>query len=353
MARYDVTPELAALIKSTRLAKKVTAKSIVEHIDKSQAYFTKLERGEIKSIDQDELIDIFMFILGSEDAFQEFLNTTLAETLTTISLRYSDDEIKKEIWFRNFDEVQRLIPIPKKLVEELVDDMKNNNISIEYLCERINGNECISSDIKDIDTYSYNFWHSIVENGEFKDTFIKMKLEAEEIGNILSQKNKSSNYVTVLSIAYYIRIIKLNKGPNNITKDEYKILFRETKQYLNEHRFFSLQQKHYLESTAKSDAERESLMSVFDKENAKTINNVIEMFRLFSDFDMLKATEYLNKFEINLKWDCAFIFRLISFEFDKITCDVSEKQKLLNEINDLVHKYINIKPEDNPIQLYD
>ena len=294
-----------------------------------------------------------MFILGSEDAFQEFLNTTLAETLTTISLRYSDDEIEKEIWFRNFDEVQRLIPVPKKLVEELVGDMKSNNISIEYLCNRINGNECISSDIKDIDSYSYNFWHSIVENGEIKDTFIRMKLETDEIEDILTQKIKSSNYVTVLSIAYYIRIIKLNKEPNNIAKDEYILLFRETKQYLNDHRFFSLQQKHYLESTAKSDAERESLMSVFDKENAKTINNVIEMFRLFSDFDMLKATEYLNKFEINLKWDCAFIFRLISFEFDKITCDVSEKQKLLNEINDLVHKYINIKSEDNPIQLYD
>lgn len=353
MARYDVTLELATLIKSTRLTKKVTAKSIVRHINKSQAYFTKLEKGEIKTIDQDELINIFMFILGSEEAFQDFLNTTLAEVLNTLSLRHSTEEINNEIWFRNFDEVQRLIPIPGKLVDELKEDMERNNISIDYLCKRINENECINSNVKDLDAYSHNFWHSIVEKGQIKYTFIKMKIDKSTIENILNQKIKSINYVTILSIALYIRIIKTYVERIDVTQDEYKILFRDTKQYLNEHRFFSLQQKHRLESKAKNDAERESLMSVFDKENAKTINNIIATFRLFSDYDMLKTTEYLSKFETNLKWDCAFIFRLISFEFNKITCDITEKQQLLNEISKLVDDYINKKPEDKPLQLYD
>lgn len=65
MARYDVTPELASIIKSTRIVNNVTAKSVAEHIGKSQSYISKLEKGGIKSIEENELISIFKFILVS------------------------------------------------------------------------------------------------------------------------------------------------------------------------------------------------------------------------------------------------------------------------------------------------
>ena len=208
MAKYDVTSELASVIKSTRIANNVTAKSIAEHVGKSQSYISKLEKGDIKSIEQSELISIFRFILGSEEAFQDFLNKSLSKIISSVALRYNDDEINEQFWYLNFDQVLRLIPIPEKMIDDLSEKIKDNNISIEYLCERINGNESISPEVADLDSYPYNTWFPLVEDGEIKSRSIKMKVSKSEIYDILNKDKLSTNYVTMLSIVYYIIIIR-------------------------------------------------------------------------------------------------------------------------------------------------
>ena len=135
MARYDVTPELASIIKSTRIVNNVTAKSVAEHIGKSQSYISKLEKGGIKSIEENELISIFKFILVSEENFQDFLSNSLSEIISSTTLRYNDDEINNQCWFLNFDQTLRLIPIPPKIIDELNTKIKDNNISIIFVNE--------------------------------------------------------------------------------------------------------------------------------------------------------------------------------------------------------------------------
>ena len=353
MARYDVTPELASIIKSTRIVNNVTAKSVAEHIGKSQSYISKLEKGGIKSIEENELISIFKFILVSEENFQDFLSNSLSEIISSTTLRYNDDEINNQCWFLNFDQTLRLIPIPPKIIDELNTKIKDNNISIDYLCERINGNEALSSEIKNVDSYPYNQWFPIVEKGEIKSTSIKMKVEKSDIFNILAKNTLSANYVTILSIVFYINLItKYNK--TNISEEKYKDTMSYSKKYLSNYHFYTLMEKYLLEATAKNEKEREMLLSEFDKKNSDTINKIINNFQILSDIDMLKTTEYLSLFQKNLDCDSGFILRLISLDFYKILdISVDQKKQLLNEIRELIEKYEHISSVESRINIYD
>ena len=354
MAKYDVTPELASLIKSIRIRENVTAKAVSEHIKKSQSYFSKLEKAEIKTIEQDELIDIFHFILGSEEAFQNFLNSSLFDIIVASDLRFSDEEIANKIWYYNFDQVLRMIPIPESLVDYLANELEQNNISISYLCDRINGNEAIATSVENLDNYSYNTWHMVVEDGKVENIFIKMKVDFSEIEGIMLKKLESTNYITLRSMVFYINVIKKYGDNKNLSRSEYNEITSETINLLNSHKFYSLEEKHYLEQTAKSDAERDSLLSEFDRKNAETINGIINIFKLCSDVDTLKTTKYLNCFKKNLDWDGGFILKLISCDFYDINnVTREEKQQLLNEIYELITKYQNKPTNDKTVEFYE
>lgn len=353
MAKYDVTPELASIIKSTRIVNNVTAKSVAEHIGKSQSYISKLEKGGIKSIEEDELISIFKFILASEEKFQNFLNNSLSEIISSTTLRYNDDEINKQCWLLNFDQTLRLIPLPPKMIDDLNTKIKDNNISIDYLCERINGNEALSTEIKNADSYPYNQWFPIVEKGEIKATSIKMKVKKSDIINILDKNTLSANYVIILSVVFYINLI-ITYNHFDISEDKYREVMRVSKNYLNNYHFYTLEEKHLLEDTVKNEKEREMLLSEFDKKNSYTINKLINNFQMLSAIDMLKTTEYLNLFQKNLDWDSGFILRLISLDFYKISdVFVDQKKQLLNEIRELIEKYEHISNNENKINIYD
>lgn len=354
MARFDVTPELASIIKSTRIAHNITAKSVAEHIGKSQAYISKLEKGELKTINQDQLLDIFIFVLGSEEAFQDFLNNTLVSVFSTLTLRHSQKEIDKQIWYQNFDTVLRQIPIPESLVHNINEIISENNIDIDRLVNKINGNEEIKLIIDNIENYPENTWNYLVEDGETKQIFIRMHIKKNTVSDILSFQYKSTNYVNMLAIVFYSLVIIENSQNANISDETYKALKAKAIDILNRHRFFSLEEKYYLEKQAQNDQEREALISEFDKENSKTINEIIEVFRVFSDVDMLRTTNYLNQFKSNLKWDSGFVFEILNMPFDTLSnTNIEHRKKLLREIYDLIKGYASNPPDSNDAKFYD
>ena len=61
MPRAVVTPELTEILRSIRLQNKIQAKLLAEHIGKSPAYISKLESGNIQTIDTRELYMILQY----------------------------------------------------------------------------------------------------------------------------------------------------------------------------------------------------------------------------------------------------------------------------------------------------
>jgi len=349
MAKYDVTSELAETIRTVRIQNHVTAKSVANHIGKSKSYISKLEKGEIKSIQEEELTTIFRFILGNDEGNQDFMNNKLEKLLDTLDKRYSKDEINEQLWFYNYDTVMRRIPIPETLIDDINSRIQLQQISIQDICDRINANEDIYPDVKNADKYPFNEWLAFVKNHQEKFRFIKMMVSNSEIEKILTKQQTSCNYVTLLSLVYYLLKIERNTG-----EKEDDNLMREACDYLNNYKFFSLTEKYKLKKQAKSKAELDDLMSSFDKENSRLLYEIVTTFKLFSDVDIAKTNKNLKVFVNNLKWDSSFMMALISTSFcDLNSMSFTVKKQMLTEIQAIIQKYKEIPDSQKQLEVYE
>lgn len=354
MAKFDVTPELGEIIKTVRMQNHVSAKSIAEHIGKSQSYMSKLEKGAIKTIQEEELTSIFRFILGSQKNFQGFLDSALGKIFDTLVIRYSDDDIDKQIWFDNYDTVIRQIPLPIDLIKNINDRMRSIGLSIEALCARINANEGIPSEVEQIEKYPFNEWCPYVVDHKFMYSFIKMQVTASEVTSILEGRISTSNYVTLLAIVYYLTKIEKCGERVNISEPEESSIKICTKEYLNQYRFFSIAEKNKLRRQAHSKAEQDALLSSFDQENNSLINGILTAFKLYSEIDITFVNKSLKAFVSNLKWDPGYMMRLLSIPFSELEISsFTVKKQMLSEIETIANRFGNLPSEQKALETYD
>ena len=178
MAKFEVTPELANILKSSRVQNNITSKSIADHIGKSQSYVSRLEKADIKKIEEETLTDILEFIFQKSN---HDLDAILEKIYSTMSLQLTDEEINRQLWWDNYDTVLRRIPIPSDLVDDIVSRMKTINLSVSDLCQRINANDGISPQVTNVDRYPFNKWQAYIKNHTIDFCFIKVKISEEKI----------------------------------------------------------------------------------------------------------------------------------------------------------------------------
>lgn len=353
VAKYDVTPELSETIKTIRIQNHITSKAIAQYIGKSQSYMTKLEKGAIKSIEEKELTKIFRFIFGNDKGFQDFLNSSLGTIFSTLEIRFSDKEIEEQVWFQNYDTVFRMIPIPIKIIEDINNRMRSLKLSINELCVRINANEDISSEISNLEQYPYNEWQAFVLHHKIKFLFIKMKMSEEQINKILNGSIRSTNYVSILAIVYYINKIEKYGSSIEIDDDAHHELMKKTQHYLSKYKFYSIAIKNKLNREARSETEKNELLSSFDKENITAITEILKAFKLFSEIDIINTNKMLDAFIQNLNWDSGFMMNLLSLSFAEIgQISFTAKKQMLLEIKAINEKYKNIPYEKKCIESY-
>ena len=354
MAKYAVTPELGEIIKTVRIQNHVSAKSIAEHIGKSQSYMSKLEKGAIKTIKEEELTSIFRYILGSQKNFQEFLDSALGTIFETLELRYSDEEIDEQIWFDNYDTVLRQIPLPNELINSINDRMRSIGLSVEALCARINANEGIAPEVAQLEKYPFNVWCPYVVDHKFKYSFIKMQVTASEVTSILEGRISTSNYVTLLAIVYYLTKIEKCGERVNISESEESSIKICAKEYLNYYRFFSIAEKNKLRRQAHSKAEQDALLSSFDQENNNLINSVLTAFKLYSEIDITFVNRSLKAFVSNLKWDPGYMMRLLSIPFSELEISsFTVKKQMLLEVEAVANRFGDLPFEQKVLETYD
>ena len=156
------------------------------------------------------------------------------------------------------------------------------------------------------------------------------------------------------AIVFYTFLIEDYRDNRDLSIEIYRSYQDKTTEYLNGFQFYSLDQKRYLESQAQTESEHEALMSEFDKNNQKTINEILQIFKALSDFDLLRTTNCLNQFKDNLNWDGGFILRLISLDFDSlIDTTIDQRKKLISEIIEIFERYKSEPKDDKNIEFYD
>lgn len=348
MAKVEVTPILADSIKTLRTQKGISSRRIASTIGRSPSYFSKIENGNIKSIDKSELDRIFDVITGDDRSLDKQIDSLYA----TLKIKYSAEEIKEDLWFLNYDTVRRYIPIPSELIDDINNRIVQSQISIDYLVERINGNDDIPPKYRTDPEYDFNEWQVYGKDipGE---QYIKMSVSTQQIEKILKKETKASNYVTILGIAYYLTKIEKYKDLQELPYDESKRLMEGTVNYLNSHKFYSIAEKERLLSHATSTEDRQRILTSFDKENMDLINDMLSGFKVFSELNIEFTNKQLTAFIANLHWDASLMLNLIGIPFNELErISFTLKQEMLTDIKQIVKKYQDIPDEEKSIETY-
>jgi len=348
MARAIVTPELADTLRSIRLQNKIQAKALATHIGKSPAFVSKLESGNIQTIDTTELYEIINFVLGDTDDQAE-----LAEKIyASLKFKYSKEEIEEQLWFTNFDTVERQIPVPGSLIDELIRIMETNQISYEYLLKRINSNEALTEEENEDDSIVYNQWYYQNRQGG-SGSSIKIKMEEGQLQSLLSKKSDVSPYVFILCTALCLLKIDRFGDQVQISPEDYQELMANAIDLLNTHKFFSISEKDRLLSGRRTQDEISDILSTFDRDNIEILNEIISGFQFASECNIKTTNNQLKKFCENMHWDLGFMLRIISLDFKNLEkTSVSNKRKLIKAFEELIAEYAQLPDEQNKIEIY-
>lgn len=347
MPRAVVTHSLSETLRAIRLQNKIPAKALATHIGKSPAYVSKLENGYIQTIDMEELYSILQFISGDESPVE------LADQIyKSLQLRYTNKDIEEQLWFVNYDTVKCLLPIPGALVDDFNSRINCLKITRQYLAFRINANEALSDTEKNDPSIPVNQWyHPDKKDGNVQG--IKIRLPEEQLGRILDKEIDVAPYVFIFCILFYLKKIEKYHDNTEITEEQNSELMRETTDILSSHRFYSVFEKNRLIAEKQSQEEILNVLSSFDKANNDILNEIIIGFRIASEQNIKSTNEQLSAFSANMHWDLGFMLKIISIGFSKLEkTSVSNKKKLLNEIEALVVKYCELSDDQNRIETY-
>ena len=92
-----ITPDIGMALKNFRIENKVTAKSITQHFHKAASYISKLEKGDIKKISGDFMIQLCNYITNSDKGLFKFLSK--------LSQNYPDFTDESKIIIMNIDDL--------------------------------------------------------------------------------------------------------------------------------------------------------------------------------------------------------------------------------------------------------
>ena len=347
MARVIVTQELADMLRSIRLQNKIQSKVLAEHIGKSPAYISKLENGNIQTIDTHELHSILQFI--SSDSSPD----DIAEKIyASLKFKYTKKEIEEQLWFTNFDTVERQIPIPESLVDDINAHMELYNITREQLLRRINANEALTEEENNDDSISCNQWYHQDRVGG-RDRSIKIRISSAQLDAILDKKVDVSSYVFVLSIIFYAFKVEQFGDRVIISDEEYRDLMTNATNALNQHKFFSIAERDALLFEKETQDEIFELLSSFDRDNIEIVNDILSGFKFATEYNIKDTNVQLNNFRENMRWDLGFMIKLISLDYKALEkTSVSNKRNLIAAIEKLITDYSQMPENMNKIETY-
>ncbi|MDU7337923.1 MAG: helix-turn-helix domain-containing protein [Clostridium sp.] len=336
MPNVSITQELGLALKELRKNNNIKSKDIAQYIGKSSTYISKLESGNIKTVNLDTIKKIFQAIFKNEIDF----SSGFEEFIGKCTIELTPEELQRQEWLTNFDTVIREIPIPDDLVDLCNKYLTESNVSITEVVARINLNEDLSNYDFDVSLYEKNVWH--FDHGE---EFIVLELAIDTIEHILNKSKETCNYVTLESFLY------------NLLKYQYDdtITAREaTRAILYKNQFLTIREKNRL--LANNDVSREEIeehLSDFDKANQKYVKQLEYYIRRFSDFNIKYANEILRALIKNFDSDPSFAFGYLGINLSELKdLKIENKRELLKEIKSTIEKYKDKTPNQDTLTLF-
>ena len=317
----SITSDIGMALKNFRIEHDVTAKSIISVFKKSSSYISKLEKGDIRKIDGHLLIEICNFTTNTDTGLKSFLKT--------LSLRYTDLSDESKVIVANIDNLLVEHIIPSELITEIISYMKEYDISISQLANKINDN----TDIKDNDGYSDIPVNMFMLYPNSNCISIKLSVSEQYLSDLLFYKKyKTVHRVIIEAILYSLYRVGNNKNndiearSNAITK----LNFYHITPYISSPKIEHLDLSDFLESL-----NPDSLGAY-----KKVCSRLETMLLLTKDY----GTKKVNQIERNMYYDLPFSFAFMSIDLTSLKEQPKEsKQDFLDDVKKLVDKYSKAK----------
>lgn len=347
MPKYTVTQNMGAALRNLRQARDIKAIEVAKYINKTGAYISKLEKGQLNTIEEDDLIEIIHAVSKTEDEFNEAIDLLLKDT-TKI---YSEEESENEEWRMNMDLFYRQIPIPNEYISLIKEKMSTLNVTVPEIVAFINANyelyddETIPNDM--IEHAEKNHW--IFNNG---NPFIVLDISEDIIDDVLSGKAKSANYSLFTCIL--LTLFRFERLSN-------KEAYEATNKALSDLKIFTLREKEEIMRSYDNidnmhtilDQRDNPNLSETDRRLLNALHKFVKQIQLFSE--MYNSEYSCKKIETmleNLINDPILFMGYIGIELNKLQdCDFEVKKDFVQAVKSLTDEYSIRKPKEKPQEL--
>lgn len=345
--KLTVTPELAILIKTLRMQNNITAKDFAEYIGKSPSYITKLERGDMKFLQRDNLTGILTFLAGGGDFYGEVLPGVYRVLLSFMS----PDRLVFQGWLIHYDVAERRVSVPPAMAEEISRRLGELKVSSQTLTDLINAN--LDTEM----TSAFPANEVVLEDyGDSRRVLVRASVSQEEVRRLLAGESPTAGYLLVYNVIYNLfRLIHFPDARKKLSPEDALIVLRNAGAYMEQYQIHALMGFSHLLFSDDFIRNQHPLAALSDGAGAgvAALSQLTAILREMTAQDALNTTHQLTTFLSTLNWDPAFAMALLGTPFAELNgLSYQNKRKLLEEIRALVDKYDSLPDFEKRMEAY-
>lgn len=319
-----LTPDIGMALKNFRIENKVTAKSITEKFDRASSYISKLEKGDIKKIDGDFLIQLCNFITGSDNGLSDFLSR--------LSQSYKGFTNESKIIIMNIDDLLYEHTIPSKLIEEMKEYISSHNISILKLVDTINTNEDIAK-WDNYENFPENIWYD--ENNDIDKVSIKLCVPLSYIDDLLNGKITTIHRVIAEGLLYALYRCGNEENARDIANNKLKL--------------YNIMPRRLVITITPENIE--NLFGGLEPDTSDALKDVVSQLKLITTLTKEYGSKRIKQICNNLSEDLGFCFAYMAIDIVELEKkDKEVKKNFLKDLRALVEKYSS---ENTGIDIYE
>ncbi len=326
--KFSVTPELALLLKTMSAQCPLPAKTVAEQLGKSPSYVSKLENGEVKSIQKDVLAHMLTILSGEEDFFEG----VLPAAMKVLHSFLDPQRLVNQVWLLQFDIVERKVAVPSSMAEDINRNLTEVKTSLKDLVRLTNSN--IDSEL------TAAFPANEVACIDYEGTprfVVRVEVAENDVVRAFKSETPILSYSALHDLVF--NMFRLLNYPDMVGKmppEQAKTVLRCTSSYMDQFNIHSLTGFSHLLSSEEFITRQEPLSLT----TPRIVGRISEELEELSQHDQIGTTRQLNTFFETLSWDSAFALKLMSIPFSDLgEMGFRAKRALLEEIQALVDKY--------------
>lgn len=343
MEKFTVTNELAFIIKTLRLQSGVSSKGLAEYIERSPSYLSKLEKGDIRRIQVNELTRIFDHIVPGTD----FYNEKLPVIVKTVRSFYPELNLVSQIWLLTYDVIMRKVAVPAELREYIKGKLTELDLDMESLVLFTNSNRDsnVTANVPANELFDVEISGKMIP-------MMKIFVDRVRVEAVLEGISDSLEYFAVQGLVF--SLIRMEHfGTRELMSEDAHWVIRECSRILNEYGIVSYTD--YLELLTGSEfaSEHASFQNVFSDTVNDNMAKVMDALSRAFEYDMITTAQAMDSMNLNMEWDIGFVLKLMGFRFHELgDLPYSAKKQLLDEIAGILEKYESMPKYNRMMEKY-